>query len=355
MNPWVVGWIASDGHNAGNYWLISQNIDDVDALCLIKEIYPDMSTSISFETDNRYGTKPIVAIKRKGVSDCEELIKYGIPTGDKTFSLTFPINVSDDFLWEYLRGFFEGDGSLSIEDYRYPKYGITSSKLWCDGCKWWIGKLGITSCVSKDGENAYSLNVHSIEGVRRLIEGMYRQNTYYKLSRKYSIAMKTLTLLDYWKEKKNKKIIKQKLEKGIISAINLGMSVDSISEKVSGTVYTVSKIRKSLGIIGHKSNLKIEEIQDKLRHGASRESLIKMGYGKKIVYKAFKLLYGDPLLLREKRDGDIRAMILKGDIISDITHKLKCGEAKVIKEKRYLSSLGYDIQLNKVRGVGGLV
>lgn len=352
MNPWVVGWIASDGHNAGDYWLISQNIDDVDALCLIKEIYPDMSTSISFETNNRYGTKPIVTIKRRCISDCEELIRYGIPTGDKTFSLTFPINVSDDFLWEYLRGFFEGDGSLSIEDYRYPKYGITYSKLWCDGCKEWIGKFGINSCVSKDGENAYSLNVHSIEGVRRLIEGMYYQDRYYKLCRKFSIAMKIITLLDYWKEKKNKNIIKQKLEKDIISAINTGMSVDNISEKVSGSVYTVSKIRKSLGLIGHKSNLKIEEIQDKLKQGAGRESLVKIGYGKKIVYKAFKLLYGDPRLLREKRDEEIRAMILKGDTISDITHKLKCGEAKVIKEKRYLFSLGYDIRLNKVRGQG---
>jgi len=28
MEPYVIGWVASDGHNAGSYWVISQSIDD---------------------------------------------------------------------------------------------------------------------------------------------------------------------------------------------------------------------------------------------------------------------------------------------------------------------------------------
>lgn len=276
----------------------------------------------------------MVSIKRKNQLDCNELIKWGVPIGDKTFTLTFPKNVSDYFLWDYLRGFFEGDGSLSIEKYRYPKLGITTSKLWCDGCKEWLEKHKINSCVSKDGDNAYSLNVHSIIGVKTIIERIYPQNNLHRLSRKFSTAMKILILLEYWEEKKNKEIDKKNLESKILLALNTGISVDKISESLCCSSGTVSKVRSSIGIIGHRSNNNIGEIQDNFRKGFDRETVVKMGYGRKIVYKAFKLLYGDPKVIREKRDNEIRAMILDGRFISDIAKEMKCGEAKIIKEKK---------------------
>lgn len=355
MEPWVIGWVASDGHNAGNYWSISQNINDVDALCLIREMYQDITFNISFNTANRYGDKPMVSIKRKNQLDCNELVNWGVPIGDKTFTLTFPKDAPDCSLWAYLRGFFEGDGSLSIEKYRYPKFGVTSSKLWCDGCKEWLKKHSIISCVSRDGDNAYSLNVHSIKGVKKIIQNMYPQGNEFKLSRKYSTAMKILILLEYWEEKKNKNILKKNIERKVVSAINTGMSVEKISRNLNCSISSVTKIRSSMGIVGHASNAKIEEIQSNLRRGLDRETLVRMGYGKKIVNKSFKLLYGDPKLIRKKRDEDIRAMILEGCSIKDIVRKMKCGEAKVIKEKRYLFSLGCNIKLNKVKGWGGIV
>ena len=222
MEPWVIGWVASDGHNAGNYWSISQNINDVDALYLIREMYQDITFNISFETSNRYGNKPMMSIKRKSQLDCKELTKYGIPVGDKTFTLTFPKDAPDSFLWAYLRGFFEGDGSLSIERYRYPKLGITTSKLWCDGCKEWLKRYNIRSCVSRDGDNAYSLNVHSIKGVKTIVQKMYPQGNVYRLSRKFSTAMKILILLEYWEEKRIRIFLREMLKKVSFLLLTLG-------------------------------------------------------------------------------------------------------------------------------------
>jgi len=34
--------------------------------------------------------------------------------GDKTFDATFPTDMPDQFLWDFIRGSFEGDGSVSI-------------------------------------------------------------------------------------------------------------------------------------------------------------------------------------------------------------------------------------------------
>lgn len=349
MNPWVVGWIASDGHNAGSHWSISQNIDDSDALYLIYQMYPDVSFNIMFESKNRYGSKPMVTIRRKSLLDCSELSLYGIPVGEKTFTLTFPTDVPDSFLWEYFRGFFEGDGSIGIEKYRYPKLSITTSKLWCDGCKEWLKKHNIVSCVVPDKRNTYCISVHSISGVRTIIEKIYHDKVYHKLGRKYSLAMKILLLLKYWENKKEKNLRISKLDKDIKSAINSGMSASSISETLKCSLFSVSKTRLSMGFFGHRSNNKISEIQDKLQQGLDREDVVKMGYGRKIVHKAFRLLYGDPKLIKEKRDAEIRDLILSGLSVKEICHRMQCGEGKVIKEKRYLFSLGHDIKLNNVK------
>jgi len=165
MNPWVIGWVASDGHNDGSGWSISQNIDDVDVLVQIGKFYEDIEWYFSFDGKDRYGEKPQVTIRRKSKKDSIELINAGVPIGNKTVTLCFPQNLSLKNTWLYLQGFFEGDGSPYIEKYKYPRIGITTSLKWCSACKAWLFDKGIKSYISKDGENAFCLYIHNQQGV----------------------------------------------------------------------------------------------------------------------------------------------------------------------------------------------
>ena len=158
MNPWVVGWIASDGHNNGSSWSISQNIEDVDPLMLIREIYPDVGVRVDENSRNRYGDKPMVIIWRNSREDCIELSRQGIPSGDKTETLDFPDSLSEEDMWLYLRGVYEGDGSISMESNTYPRIGITTSKLWCEKCERWLIERDIRAYTVKDGGAYFLLN-----------------------------------------------------------------------------------------------------------------------------------------------------------------------------------------------------
>lgn len=353
MNPWVAGWIGSDGHNAGNYWSISQNIEDSDPLYLIKNLYPDCIFDIRFNTNNRYGTKPMVVIKRKSKTDCDDLVHCGIPIEDKTHSVQFPSNYNEEDAWLYLRGFFEGDGSISIEKNRYPRIGITSSLIWCEGCLKFLNSQAIESYISKDG-NVFCLNLHNIEGFRIFIKKLYEKDYGLRMGRKFSSAMKILFLLDYnaqIKRKKQDEKIQNRMNKKIGTVLQSGMSLEKTADLFNTSLYkTISIKNRIIGTRKEISRKKIEKIKDILKTGLVREAVIKKGYGRKLVNKAFIELFGDPSKIKEEKINKIREMLLKGYKINYVTRELKCGEAIVVKERRHLHSSGYPIKVNKKRG-----
>lgn len=348
MNSWVIGWIASDGHNDGLGWSISQNIDDVDVLVQIKNLYDDVNWNVSFEGKNRYGKKPQVTIKRRSKEDSIELFNAGVPVGDKTVSLCFPQNLSGKATWLYLQGFFEGDGSPYIENYKYPRIGITTSYKWCYACKTWLFDRKIKSCISKDGDNAYCLYIHNLQGCKDFLTGIYGDFPNLKMSRKFAYAMKIITLMNYNERELERKNHNRDLYHNVCSKLNLGLSVAQISENLGCSTSYVQKVKtQKLGSRKEQSATKIEETKILLKKDLKRSEIIRKGYGRKLVSRAFVELYGSPSEVKNKRISQIRKKILEGHKIKNIVKEFQCSERSVVKERKNLASQGYSVKLNR--------
>lgn len=122
---YLLGWIASDGTVSPSSWSMTIAIDKNDLECL------ENIRDIVCET---------IAIKHKANSDlvyfdinskkmCQDVCTYlGITRGRKCDSVQFPNLANDDLLWSFIRGYFDGDGS--IRDYdtsSTPECSISSN------------------------------------------------------------------------------------------------------------------------------------------------------------------------------------------------------------------------------------
>lgn len=71
----------------------------------------------------------------------------------KSYNLTFPKTVSDDLVPDYLRGFFDGDGCIYVNDtfkYKPAQCSIIATENWCAGCENYLQKFNIKSKIYKD-------------------------------------------------------------------------------------------------------------------------------------------------------------------------------------------------------------
>lgn len=118
--------------------------------------------------------------------------KYNV-IQNKTYNLVFPNNIDEMFIWDYIRGYFDGDGSLFEE-----KVTSTSGKLWvypnvsfvCK-CKGYLESLseilsknGILSYISHD-KTCFYLFIRRQASVRRFFDCIYKNYNCIKLDRKF--------------------------------------------------------------------------------------------------------------------------------------------------------------------------
>jgi len=111
---YFLGFIASDGcvyarNNDTQQQMLSIGINQKDEEVLIKFLkYIEGENPIN----NHYADKTYVS-QIQIVSDelCNDLSKYNI-VPRKTWSYC-PTNIPEEFMWHFIRGFFDGDGSIS--------------------------------------------------------------------------------------------------------------------------------------------------------------------------------------------------------------------------------------------------
>lgn len=111
-----LGFIAADGCINSKYPTLSINISQKD-LTLIEKFALDIefnnkifkSTSLIKETGNYRHMCAINCTSKKLVSD---LAKYGLGP-QKTFTLQAPINIPDDMIRHWIRGYIDGDGCFT--------------------------------------------------------------------------------------------------------------------------------------------------------------------------------------------------------------------------------------------------
>ena len=183
MDSYLVGFIAADGHNAGSYWTITQTISGIDVFDKFNSrfgyIYREVPKS-------DWGVQRKFTMRYRNKLHCKYLQSWGIPVGNKTYSLAFPQNKPDIEMWHYIRGMFDGDGSFSIEHGVYAEVRIMSNRQWCDDCKRYLNGCGISANVYDDKRHPgiASVRVCQLHSIYLFFTNLYT-NCYIWMDRKY--------------------------------------------------------------------------------------------------------------------------------------------------------------------------
>lgn len=129
----------------------------------------------------------MIYLKLTSKKICEKLISFGI-TPQKTGKEILPIGLPDEFLWDFIRGYFDGDGCISFRE-KNPRCGsfficCSSKEILTDiQSKTTIGKV-ISKIDKRRLSTMYNWEVLDHESMRDLYFKLYNGN--FSLSRKHN-------------------------------------------------------------------------------------------------------------------------------------------------------------------------
>jgi hypothetical protein len=183
MDSYLVGFIASDGHNRGSSWTITQTISGIDVLEKLRIRYGYSYHEVPV---SEWGIQRKFTMSYSSRIHGRYLQDWGIPIGNKTYTLGFPINKPDIEIWHYMRGMFDGDGSFTIEQGIYGSVCIISHRGWCEHCVCYLEKWGITASVYDDKRhpNIASVRIRQMHSINLFFSNLY-SNCYIWMDRKY--------------------------------------------------------------------------------------------------------------------------------------------------------------------------
>lgn len=187
-SAWVYGWLLTDGsvqEKTGQVTL-GLHTKDVDVLNKIKEV---MAFSGKVYSSERYGKQSsVLRICRKSMT--EDLFALGMARTDKTFNTTMP-EIPVELFWDFVRGVFEGDGSIS------HRTGNTDALqvMVCGASETFIKDLqdslldrGINTRKSKNNSGVHTIECRSNADALRMCYFMYANTTQdRRLDRKFNV------------------------------------------------------------------------------------------------------------------------------------------------------------------------
>jgi len=188
---YYLGWITSDGCINNNYYLqIGLSSKDIEFLKKFKENIKS-EHKISIRKNGKYELS-VFAISCKKI--CLDLAKHGV-TKDKSKILNFPKTIQEEFLSDYLRGLFEGDGTWNIYQPKNPKkrpaiqFGIYSPVLnfLVETQEYLMSKLNLNKTKifpPNKKDTCFKLVYCGNVQVKKLYDFMYK-NANLKLERKF--------------------------------------------------------------------------------------------------------------------------------------------------------------------------
>lgn len=152
------------------------------------EILEFIKFELKSNIDIRLRNNNLISLKITSKKICEKLISLGI-TPRKTGKEILPIGLPDEFLWDFIRGYFDGDGCINIRgrNGRTGTFSICSaSKTIFDEIKnkTKIGTIVDRTKFTKSGNNFYEWIIRDQENLKKLYYSIYNSN--FCLKRKYN-------------------------------------------------------------------------------------------------------------------------------------------------------------------------
>jgi hypothetical protein len=115
----------------------------------------------------------------------EDLRKLGV-VQNKSLILTFPDYIPDNFMHDFIRGYFDGDGCIYNSQGRIM-LNFVGSENFCKGlCDFLKSQLDIDVFTKQDKRgNSWYIYIHRINDVLKFCRYIYEDNNCIKLNRKY--------------------------------------------------------------------------------------------------------------------------------------------------------------------------
>lgn len=201
-----LGFITADGYvvnnmNGRNWELgIELSISDLDHLEKFKKsINSSREITIRKRThnfkDTRYSDREYETCQVRIFSKhlVESLEQYGI-VQNKTNCINFPETIPKQFVWDYIRGFYDGDGSFFEQSiitpydklHVYPRVSFTCKRLeFLKGLGQILNDNNIYYTISKD-DKCYVMFIRRQDSVTNFFDLIYQNSNCIKLDRKYN-------------------------------------------------------------------------------------------------------------------------------------------------------------------------
>lgn len=185
-----LGFLYADGCVHSNNNEISINITDEDHIIKFKNEIKAFNHKYSITNDKRYkNAKTLYQFSIKDAQLHSDLIKWGcVP--NKSLLLNKIPNIPRDYVSHFIRGYFDGDGSLhylkSTNNYRISFVG---TKDFLNDIQ---KELNTNVSLNNSGSGkAYTLQISGRKQVMRILNYMYKDSDESnRLNRKYSIFLK---------------------------------------------------------------------------------------------------------------------------------------------------------------------
>ena len=188
---WLLGFLASDGtvSSSDNTIKICLSAKDKEVLEKIKEEVEIENKIVEYTTNNGFDC---VDLHWTCAEHKKDLAKYGI-TSNKTFTIKPPLGLKEEFYIDFIRGYFDGDGSVNLihnngrpASLRWQVCGATKEILeWIVDVlytNFQVPKVKVQISENKDKHNYYYFQ-YSTNSTKKIYDILYTENSLF-LTRK---------------------------------------------------------------------------------------------------------------------------------------------------------------------------
>lgn len=189
-SAYILGFMFADGWLNDRYkqMTITLKLDDIDLLSKISKVmdssFPIKEHSARYSKEYRETKKCTIAVTSHIIYD--DLCKYGC-TPRKSDTIKFP-TIDEKLIHHFMRGYFDGDGTVFIGKDGTIRFGIISTKEFCDkyiSILPYDGKAKVTK-ESRSNKNVYYFTIGGRNVVKRIYDFLYKDSTIF-LDRKKKI------------------------------------------------------------------------------------------------------------------------------------------------------------------------
>lgn len=185
-----LGFIYADGYITQDYFGITISAKDINHLEKLKKV---MQANIEIKTylaskKTSYSNNLYCRFIIKDKKIVSDLIRHGV-VYNKTNILQFPSTINDKYLYDFIRGYFDGDGCYTQSNKGTYKIKFCGTEALLNGIKKHINKPSLKLSYRN---NCYQLEIGGKKQLEKLINNMYKNKTINSfLDRKYNAIVES--------------------------------------------------------------------------------------------------------------------------------------------------------------------